>query len=409
MTASASTGPTRDERRARLAVAAFFFANGASYANVVPRLPEIKDALELSNTLYGLSIVAFPVGALISGLFAGSLIRRLGSARLAAIGSIALPLAILLVGIAPVPAIFALGMLLAGMIDSPTDVAQNAHGLRVQKRYGRSIINSFHAIWSLGAVVGGLMSAGAIALGLPIGLHLIINAALFATVALIAYRLRLRGPDEPEIDPETENALPAASEVAQRARVSPALIGTFAALALIAIAATVVEDVGSSWATLYMSDGVGAAAAIAPLGYIALIGFQFVGRLVGDRMVDRLGQRTVARIGGALVLIGMGSALAFPSVPGTLLGFAAAGFGVATLVPATMQAADSIPGLRPGTGLTLVTWLMRVGFLLSPLVIGIVSDATDLRISLLLVPLVGLLVLALSGVLDRRKPALPSS
>ena len=402
MSSPAATAPTVVERRARLAVAAFFFVNGASYANVIPRLPEIKDALELSDTLYGLSIAAAPVGALLSGLAAGSLIRRIGSAQLAAIGSILLTLAVLAVGLAPLPLVFAAAVFVAGLLDSPTDVAQNAHGLRVQKHYGRSIINSFHAIWSLGAVAGGVMSAGAIALGLPLGVHLAVTAALFSAIVLVAVRFRLPGRDEPEIDTATENALHAVAEARTRARVSPKLVGVMTALALIAIAATIVEDVGSSWAALYVRDSLGAPAAIAALGFVALIGFQFLGRIVGDRMVDRLGQRTVARIGGSVVVLGMGAALAFPSIPSTLVGLAAAGFGVATLVPATMDAANGLPGLRPGTGLTLVTWLMRLGFLLSPLVIGTISDATELRVSLTLVPVVGLVVLALSSVLRPR-------
>ena len=112
-----------------------------------------------------------------------------------------------------------------------------------------------------------------------------------------------------------------------------------AALGLIAIGGTVVEDAGNSWATLYLGT-LGAAPALAALGFIALVGAQFVGRMVGDRLVDRFGQRAVARAGGLIAAIGMGLALAFPTVPGTLVGFAAAGFGVATLVPAAMHAAS---------------------------------------------------------------------
>src|SRR5690606_8540726 len=140
-------------------------------------------------------------------------------------------------------------------------------------------------------------------------------------------------------------------------------------------------------------------------GYIALVGAQFVGRLVGDRLVDRFGQRAVARAGGLVAAAGMGLALAVPTVGGTVLGFAAAGFGVATLVPAAMQAADELPGLKPGSGLTIVSWLMRLGFLLSPPVVGLVADATSLRVGLTVVPLAGFVVLLLAGLLApcRRK------
>ena len=99
----------------------------------------------------------------------------------------------------------------------------------------------------------------------------------------------------------------------------------------------------------------------------------------------------------------MGAALSFPTVPGTILGFAAAGLGVATLVPAAMQEADNLPGLRRGTGLTVVSWLMRLGFLCSPPVIGLIADAAGLRAGLFLIPVAGVVVFALVGVLRQHR------
>jgi fucose permease len=178
------------------------------------------------------------------------------------------------------------------------------------------------------------------------------------------------------------------------------------ALVIIAIAGAAVEDAGSSWATLYLRDGLGAAGAVAALGYVALLGFQFVGRLIGDRLVDHFGERVVARVGGSITAAGMGLALAVPSVPSTIAGFAAAGIGIATVVPAAMHGADRLPGLRPGSGLTVVVWLMRVGFVAAPPIVGMVADATSLRVGLLIVPLAGLAVVASAGVLSgRRAPA----
>jgi len=124
--------------------------------------------------------------------------------------------------------------------------------------------------------------------------------------------------------------------------------------------------------------------------------------VLGDPMVDRFGQRAVVRAGGVIAALGMGAALACPSVPGTIAGFAAAGFGSATLVPAAMHAADELPGLRPGTGLTVLTWLMRAGFLGSPIVVGAVADAVSLRAGLLTVPVAGIAVVVLARVLSPR-------
>ncbi|MBT2473912.1 MFS transporter [Microbacterium sp. ISL-103] len=394
--------PDRATRRARIAVSALFLTNGALFANILPRYPEIKSALGLDNVGYGLAIAAFPAGAIAAGLLAAVLIRRFGSARIAVIGTIATGLGLLAAALAPSGILFAVALLLGGASDAITDVAQNAHGLRVQRRYGRSIINSFHAIWSIGAVLGGGMAAAAIALQLPLGVHLGISTAVFAAVAFTALWFCLPGRDEDE-DAEA-TAEPVELQAAVRRGLSPRIVMALIALTLIAMAGAIAEDAGNSWATLYLSESLGAAAAIAPLGFIALVGAQFIGRMLGDGMTDRFGQRAVARVGGLIAAAGMTLALIFPSVPGTIAGFAAVGFGIATLIPAAMHAADELPGLRRGAGLTIVSWLLRLGFLLSPPFVGFIADTESLRAGLIVAPAAALVAVLLAGVLEKRKP-----
>ncbi|WP_381790457.1 MFS transporter [Streptomyces niveus] len=397
MTVDTLVRPSAVERRARTAVAVLFFTNGALFANLLPRYPEIKAGLGMSNAVYGLAVAAFPAGAIVAGPAAGVLVRRYGSARVAVVGTLLTGAGALAAGVAGSVPLLAVALFLAGATDAITDVAQNAHGLRVQRRYGRSIINSLHATWSVGAVTGGAMAAGAIALGLSRGQHLAISAVVFAAAACLALRYCLPGPDT---EPETEDLQP---EDTHHTRTARRTMYVLAALVLIATAGTLVEDAGNSWAALYLSDSLRASAALAATGYIALVGAQFVGRLIGDRLVDRFGQRTVARTGGLIAAAGMGLALAVPTLPGTVLGFAAAGFGVATLVPAAMHEADALPGLKPGSGLTIVSWLMRLGFLLSPPLVGLAADSTSLRVGLLVVPLAGVLVVLLAGALQPRR------
>ncbi len=393
-TARLAGPPSTRDRRARVAVAALFLTNGALFANLLPRYPEIKADLGLSNAAYGVAVAAFSAGALVTGPLAASLIRRFRSARVAVVGSAGIAIFAWLAAMAPSVVAFALALFVAGGADAVTDVAQNAHGLRVQRRYGRSIINSFHAVWSAGAILGGAMGAAAIALHVSRGTHLAVSAVVFSAVCVVGYRYLLPGPDEP--------AAAVRPTSSAQAGVSTATWAALAALVTLAIASATVEDAGSSWATLYMRE-LGAPGAIAVSGYIAAVGSQLVGRLLGDRLVDRFGQRAVARTGGVIAAVGMGAALAFPSAPAVIGGFAAAGFGVATLIPAAMQRADELPGLKPGTGLTAVTWLMRVGFVFAPMIVGAIADAFSLRAGLLTVPVAGLVVIALAGVLANRR------
>jgi MFS family permease len=380
-------------RNARIAVAALFLSNGALFANVLPRYPEIKTDLQLSNTVYGIAIAAFSAGALMAGLTAATLIRRFRSSRVAVVGTLGIGGFVVVAGLAGNPVILAAALFAAGACDAVTDVAQNAHGLRLQRNYGRSIINSLHAVWAAGAVLGGSMGAAAIALGISRVTHLAIAAVVFSGLVLIAYPYLLTGPDHEEHPSHLSGEGSAAGF---------AVYATLVALVVIAVAGATVEDAGSSWATLYLRDSLGSPGAVAVFGYVALVGSMFVGRLIGDRLVDRFGERTVVRAGGVITAAGMGAALAFPSVPGTIAGFAAAGFGVATLIPAAMHRADQLPGLRPGSGLTVLTWLMRIGFFGAPLIVGVVADATSLRVGLLAVPIAGLVAIALAGSLSAR-------
>jgi MFS family permease len=408
---SVSDATPTNLRRARWAVSLIFITNGALLANIIPRYPAITDSLGLTYLDFGLAAAAFPVGAIVFGLFAGVVIRRFGSARTAVLGTILLSLALLGAGLAPAWIFLAVALFAAGAMDAITDVAQNAQGLRLQSLFGKSILNSFHAAWSIGGVLGGAMGTAAAALNIPVGIHLAISGVLFSTLGLLTYRFLLRDP-EPATAPTITSEIPAeiAAEIPAE---QPAVAASsrrpwvlLPVLGLIAIAGTIIEDSGITWSTFYLTDTLNAPTSAVGLGLMAFLTAQFFGRVTGDALVNRFGQRIVTQMGASLIVVGMGVALAFPSTLGSIAGFAGAGLGVATLVPAAMHAANEIPGLRVGSGLTIVTWLMRLGFLFSPLIIGGIADAYGLRVGLLLVPVVGLIILALSPIFSgvRRPP-----
>jgi MFS family permease len=386
---------------ARVAVGALFFINGFLFANIVPRYPDIKADLDLSNTALGTAIAAMPLGALLLGLAAGPLMRRFGSARTAVASQVLMGLDTVLVGVSPGYAVLCAALFLAGTLDSVTDVAMNAHGLRVQRHYGRSILNAFHGVWSIGAVLGGVTGAAAAQAGWSTTAHLGATGVLGGAAALVSWRFLLPGPDD------TERAAPAGTAGGRgRALTRPVLIA-FAVLGVLTAATAVVEDAPASWGANYLRNELGAGPFVGGLAFMALQGAQTVGRLLGDRVVQRLGDRTTARAGGALVVAGMGAALVWPSVPATVAGFALCGLGIATLIPAAYHAADEIPGLPAGAGLTVGAFLARVGFLISPPIVGIVADAHSIRLGLALVPLAGVLILATSGILAPRRAAEP--
>ena len=389
--------PPLTARRARGAVAVLFFTNGALFANIVPRYPDLKAELGLSNAALGSAVAAYGLGALAVGMVAGVLVSRWGSARVAPVTTVAIAANLVVLGTAPSWIVLATALFVAGSLDAIADVASNSHGMRVERRYRRSILNSLHGLWSIGAVVGGSMGAAAAGLGMALALHLSISAALFAALAVGASRFLLPGRDD------TERAMSFTGRpgrTPQRGRLG--LAGSVLALGTIAAMAQVMEDTGGVWGVVYLREDLGAAAAVSGLGFVALQTCQTLGRLLGDRVVTRYGDLAVARAGTALAGGAMAAALAVPATASTVLALGAVGLGIGTLIPASMRTADNLPGLPPGVGLTLAGSVNRIAMLAAPPLIGVVADTYSLRAGLLVIPLAAALTLLLA-------PALPAS
>ena len=352
-----------------------FFTNGVLFSALLPRYPELKEHFGLSDAQFGLTVVGFAAGAICAAAAAAPLIRRWGATRVTWVGSIALATMMAVAGGSPSVWVFVAALFVAGVVDAIVDAAQNVAGIAVERSYGRSIINSLHAVWSLGAATGGAIGAVSAALDVPIGLQMIVNGTVWSLAALIASRRVSSGAAlQPVVEERAANPQ-AGSRRAWR---------LLAPLVLLAICGTLVEDIANNWAVLFMRDETTAPVAVAGLAITVMVGAQFVGRLLGDRMTDRWGRESVARAGGLLIALGMGVAAVSPTAGVALAGFALAGFGSATLVPAAFAAADRVPGLAAGTGVAMLGWLMRLGFLLTSPSVGALSGATDLRVALVI-------------------------
>ncbi|WP_227022137.1 MFS transporter [Dietzia maris] len=404
---SARTGTTRGPIAA---TALLFAANGAIFGAIVPRLPDLKNALDLGPAGFGLAMACYPAGALVGGLLTPALMRRRSDGAVAVAAMVVASGVAALVGFSPVVAVFAGLLLLFGLTDAITDVAMNAHGIRVQSRHGRSLINRFHAVWSLGAALGAVGGSVAAGVGTPVVGQMIVAGVVCALAALAALPLRL-GPPVAEDDsgrdldtmPPSAASSPADRGVARRVPVGRALL-LLLALGLLAGCATLVEDFAQTWSALYLREVAAAGAGLAGLGFVAVQGTQLVGRVTGDRLVEGFGAAHVGRMGGACVMLGSGAALVASSLldgPALLVvllaGLALAGWGIATVIPGAMVAADSVPGLAPGAGLAVLNWVLRLGFLASPPLVGLIAEHVGMRWTVVPMLVGGVLIAALAG------------
>ncbi|GLU48952.1 MFS transporter [Nocardiopsis ansamitocini] len=392
--------PDAQAQRARTSVLALFAINGFTYTNVVPWLPIIKDRLDLSNAALGTAIAAMPLGAALTGMVAGPLIARFGSGRVAVASGILAAWTLPVVALAPSWWVLATALFVLGCGDTWGDSAMNAHGLRVQRRYARTIINTFHAVWSIAAVAGGLLGVLMAGLGIPIVGHLTGVAVTLTLASLVAAQFLLGGAEH------SERADGATTVRGRRWRLPSGALGLLMALSVLLMLSGAIEDAAASWGAVYMRDELSATAFLAGLPFVACQAMMTLGRLVGDRLTDAFGAVTVARSGLLLSAVGLGIALAGGGQMLTIVGFGLCGLGVAPLFPLALAAAGEIPGVRSGDGVTVVAWLARLGFLAFPPLIGAIGDLSSLRVGLLAVPVAGLVAACLAWSL-RPRTAVP--
>ncbi len=378
MTRAASESTTAPPRAARGAVAVIFLVNGAVFANWVPRIPAVKAELGLTEGLLGLALLGMGIGGLCGSVLAGTLVARYGSRRVTLTSCLLLSAAFVLPGVAPSWPALAGALVLIGAADASMDVGMNAHGVAVERRYGRSIMNGFHAFWSLGAVLGSLAGSFAAARDFPVAWHLGAAGLVLGLLAVASAPAMLTaGADRQPTTSRPQLALPTRA------------VGV---LGLLALLAALVEDTPASWSAVYLREDLGATPGVAGLAYAAFTAAMTAGRLLGDRAVERFGPVRTTRAGTALAAAGLACALVIGSPAAAITGFALAGLGMATVFPLAFSAAGHLPGLPPGQAIGMVALIARFGVLLGPPLIGGVAELLSLPLAL------GLVVAASAGI-----------
>lgn len=387
--------------RAAGGVGVMFASNGAIFAALLPWYPLLADRLDLSPVEFGFIVASFAVGAIVSSALPAPLIARFGAVPVAVVGTVLLALAIMSAGWAVTGWMFALSIFFAGFFDAVVDVAQNVAGIRVQDAVGRSILSSMHALWSLGGVASGALSTAAAASGIDMRLYLAVIGVLCVVLVSVGGAM-IGALAAPRAEPASEHD--AGSRAALWRMVGLAALP----LVVIAICGTMVEDVANNWAAMAGVEIGGLEPQIAGIAFTVVLGSQCIGRFTGDLLIQRFGRVAVARTGGVLIALGGILVVTTAAVPATLfIGLASAGYGSATLVPSALGAAAKLRGVSEGAGVTIVSWLMRVGFLITSPIIGGITDLVDLRWGLALLVVVGVATVLLSGAL--RTPDAPAS
>lgn len=374
MTSDPTQQPPRSAAAARLAIATVFFVNGATFASWTPRLPELRERLEITNATLGLTLVGMGVGGLVASLGSGWLVDRRGSRTVTVATSVALSLWLPLVGIAPGVALVFATLMVLGALDGLTDVAMNSQALELQRTTGRTILSRMHALWSLGAVVGGVVASRSAAAGISVQTQLLVTAVVLAATTLTAARWLLA-------DSHRRVAVDLGPGALARPGVDRRLLGR---LFVLGIAVALVELPPNDWAALMMIDRFDISDGAAALGFVATSVGMLVGRALGDHITDRFGVEPTRRGGGALAAAGLVVATLAPNPMIAGGGLFVTGLGLSSLFPLLFRTASDLTG-GSHSGVAAFSSGARLGFLFVSPLMGLVAEWTTVATAMLVV------------------------
>lgn len=391
-------------QRSRAGATAFFAINGILGFSFVPRLAEIQTSLGLDAAGLGLVLAFGTAGGLVVGPLAAPLVHRWGAVPVAsAVGLVALP-SLVVMGWASAPVVFAAAFFLFWAADAVMDSAMNTRALEVEAAYGRSIINGFHAWWSLGSIIGSVLGALSALAGIALGPFLT-GLALLAGGALTAVWISGTGAVPEAVQSRNDHADGETHHLSRRRALAMMLGSGGGLLAAFIMAAILVEDVPARWGSVYLTDRLADPGVWIVVTYAALTTAMTLGRFTGDRLVDRFGEVRWIRWSMAAVAVTMAVALVVGTPLAFVLASAVAGFGVATLFPAAMRAAARLPGVTPATGIALVTWFSRIGFVISPLAVGLIAQGAGIRWGMSVVVVAAVLIIPIASASLRTRRA----
>ncbi|WP_331057034.1 MFS transporter [Hymenobacter sp.] len=368
------TSPTR----ARLAIALFFFVSGFGFATWASRIPLIQQRLGLNEAELGAVLLALPAGLMLTLPVTGKLLQRFSSRQVMIAGAVLYNLALGLLGSVGQTWQLAVLLFCFGSSRNLLNLSVNAQSVAVQAFYERSIIATFHGIWSVAGFAAAGVGALLIRNDVSTNYHFVTVSVLLTGLSLAFFSETLPTPPSPA----TKSVLSWPDK-------------TVLKFGLITFASMACEGTFYDWSGVYFTDAVHAPKNLAPVGFTLYMVAMTTGRFLGDWLVERFGTKPILQVSGVLMSSGLLLAAAFPTPLVAGLGFVLGGFGVSCVVPLVFSLVGKANPLGAGTAIASVSTVSYFGFLMVPPLVGFVAKAASLRWSFALVALLGGLIIYL--------------
>ncbi|MBW8686273.1 MFS transporter [Chitinophaga rhizophila] len=369
------------KRLTRIAVSTLFFLTGLSFSSWASRIPAIQHTLNLSEGELGGMLLALPIGSILSMPLAGILVSRYGSRNVLMLAGSLYVVILPTLGLTTTAWQLFTCLILFGFCGNLANIAVNTQAVLVEATYGRSIMASFHGLWSLGGFTGASIGSGMSALGIVPYQHFLFIMVL--GLILIGVSIRYVATHTP---PETGEKPPLFAMPDKVLMI----------LGIIAFCSMICEGTMFDWSGVYFKKVIEAPEQTAGLGYTAFMSTMAAMRFIADWLTTRFGFKRMLQISGALTAGGLLIAVLLPYFLTAMFGFLLVGAGVSAVVPLVYSAAGRSKTLSPGMALAAVSTIGYLGFLAGPPLIGFVAQATSLRISFSIIALMGVCIAIMS-------------
>lgn len=390
MTPTVPSG-VRDPLRAGIGTGVVFFVSGAFFGTWASRVPALRDQTGASESELGLALLVMGIGSLLTMPFAGRLCSRFGARAVVLVTAIVTGGSLIAAGGATSVGGLTVALFAFGFTFGAWDVAMNVHGHAAETAAGRPWMPRYHAMWSIGAVVGSavgaLMARAGVApqtqFALVVVIALLVLAAALTTFLDDRAVHAEQAAEAAELAPGTEGA------------VGRLLSWRLAAIAVIILCGTVGEGAAADWLALLLIDERGVGEGAAAAGYTVFAIAMAATRLLGAGILAWRGRVVAIRLAGLVTAVGVAATLATDLLPVAYLGAALWGLGVALIFPACMSAGGDTPG-RAADAIAVVAATGYAALLVGPPLIGFLGERSGLGTALWVVPVLAVVVVLLA-------------
>lgn len=361
--------------KAPWAVRAAFLTNGLIVGALYARIPDIKASLGLSNSQVGTVLLAASVGVLLMISQVGKWCAVRGSRPIVILSSYISALTILPLAITQNFLLLCLAFLLWGAFLTMQDVAMNAHASTVEHVEQRRYMSGFHGVFSIGALLGGVIGGIASQYEISILRQNLAISLYFIVMATIVRNWWL--PAETDIH-----------EFHKERKVQRPTILIF--MGLLGLASTINEGSAGDWGGILARETFNAEPFLATLPYIFYNVAMVIGRFNGDRLASKFGPIKILFVGGIFSGIGLGTGLIIGGIYPQIFGWFAIGAGMSLVIPMVFSLAGEIarerfPGqIAPSQAVAIASGISYAGFMVGPPMMGFIAELITLRWAMLI-------------------------